>query len=93
MTVRDNAQRQRYEMDLDGDTAYIDYHRKPGVVTLLYAKVPPHLVGRGHGSRLTQKTLELIRAQGDKVIPRCSFVAIYMRRHPEFHDLMVNPPA
>jgi len=28
------------------------------------------------------------RAQGLKVVPRCSFVAAFMGRHPEFNDLL-----
>jgi predicted GNAT family acetyltransferase len=28
---------------------------------------------------------------GQKVDPRCSFVAAFIRRHPEFHDLVAKP--
>jgi predicted GNAT family acetyltransferase len=91
MDIRDNTARNRYEMDLDGGTAYIDYRKSPGVVTLVYAMVPPALRGRGHGARMTRAVLELIRAQGDKVVPHCGFVATYMRRHPEYADLLLKP--
>jgi predicted GNAT family acetyltransferase len=32
--------------------------------------------------------LEQARAQNLKVVPRCSFVAAYLARHPEFTDLL-----
>jgi hypothetical protein len=45
---------------------------------------------RGGGSRrlLVRETLERIRASGKSVIPTCPFTAAYIRRHPEFVDLV-----
>lgn len=85
--VRDNPQKQRYELDVGGSVAFIDYRRDKGVVTLTHAEVPEALRGGGTGSTLVRGTLELARSQGDRIIPRCSFVVAYMRRHPEFDDL------
>ena len=85
--VRDNPPKQRYELDVGGAVAFIDYHRANGVVTLTHAEVPEALRGGGTGSALVRGTLELARSQGDRIIPRCSFVVAYMRRHPEFDDL------
>lgn len=85
--VRDNPQRNRYELELAGGLAFITYRREPGVISLLHAEVPPELEGRGHGSALVKGVLDLIRAEGGRVIPRCPFVDIFMRRHPEYDDL------
>jgi hypothetical protein len=35
--------------------------------------------------------LELVRAQGCKVVPHCPFVANYMKKHAEFQDLLADP--
>lgn len=86
--VVDNPARSRYELEVPGGVAYVDYRRAPGVVTLTYARVPDELQGRGIGAELVRGTLELVRAQGDKVIPQCGYVAAYMRRHKEVHDLL-----
>lgn len=86
--VRDNPERQRYELDIEGDVAYVNYRRAAGVVTLTYARVPDALQGRGFGAQLVQGTLELIRARGEKVVPQCGYVALYMRRHAEVSDLL-----
>jgi predicted GNAT family acetyltransferase len=32
--------------------------------------------------------LEALRAQGLKVVARCPFVAAYIKKHPEFQDLL-----
>ena len=88
--VTDNQALDRFELELEGGTAYVDYRRSPGVVTLLYAKVPSGLEGRGFGSQLVRGALERVRAEGSKVIPRCAFVAAFIRRHREFQDLLVE---
>ena len=53
-----------------------------------HTEVPAALRGQGIASRLTRGVLETARAQGLKVVPRCSFVAAFMSRHPEFNDLL-----
>ena len=86
--IRDNPARQRYELDLEGGVAYVNYHRSGDVIVLTYARVPDALQGRGFGAALVRGTLELIRAEGKKVVPHCGYVAAYMRRHPEFQELL-----
>ena len=86
--IVDNPSKHRYEMVIDGAVAFIDYRRSPGVITFVHAEVPPHLGGRGVGSRLARAVLEAARANGDKVIPQCSFIATFISRNPEFQDLV-----
>jgi len=89
-SVRDNSAAGRFELDIDGQVAFITYRRTGGVTTLLHAEVPPELSGRGVGSTLTQGTLELLREQGRKIVPRCPFIAVYVKKHPEFQDLVAG---
>jgi predicted GNAT family acetyltransferase len=88
-SVRDNSAAQRYEMDVEGKSAFITYRRAGGLVTLLHTEVPRELSGRGVGSALVQGTLELARSQGQKVVPRCPFVADYIKTHAQYQDLLV----
>lgn len=90
--VRDNPASQRYELDVEGSVAFIDYRRAGDVVTLIHAEVPHSMRGAGVGSTLVRGALELARSHGDRIVPRCSFVAAYLRRHPEFDDLRVDRP-
>jgi predicted GNAT family acetyltransferase len=32
----------------------------------------------------------MIRAKGDKIVPRCEFMRGYIGRHPEYADLVVK---
>lgn len=45
--VHDNAARHRFELAVEGATAFIDYRRKAGVVTMTHAEVPEALSGKG----------------------------------------------
>ena len=84
----DNVAHSRYEFSADGALAFLDYRRSPGVIALTHAQVPSALEGRGIGSRMVREVLDAVRASGDKVVPACSFVAAFMRRHPEYNDLL-----
>lgn len=86
--VVDNVELQRFEMAVDGKTAFVSYRRGDGVIQLNHAEVPTELEGRGVGSRLVKATLDAVRTEGLKVRPRCSFVAAYMRRHREYADML-----
>ena len=88
--VRENNSLHRFEMDVEGRVAFITYRRDAGVVSLDHTEVPPALSGRGAGSALVRGALELASARGYKVIPHCSFILSFMRRHPEFHELLAD---
>jgi len=88
--VRDDTERHRFELDLDGHTAFSNYKRADGVLTVLHTEVPAALNGRGIGSRLVRGILDTARAQGLKVKPVCPFVGAFMDKHPEYADLGVS---
>ena len=68
--------------------AFAAYVRRPGAIVFTHTEVPPALEGRGVGSRLARDALDDARRRGLAVIPRCPFVAAYIRRHPEYRDLV-----
>lgn len=90
-TVREDSAQQRYELDVGGELAFIDYLRDGPNVIMTHAEVPPALRGGGVGSALVKGALALVRERGGKVVPLCPFVAQYMRRHPETRDLLAAP--
>lgn len=90
-TVTDNRERSRYELTLDGEPAgWIDYVRGDGVLTMTHAEIRRDLRNRGLGETLVRDALADVRAHGAKVRPVCPFVAAYVRRHDETHDLVVE---
>jgi predicted GNAT family acetyltransferase len=85
--VRDNKAQNRFELDVDGDVAFANYRLTPSAVIINHTETPRALRGRGIASELVRGALELIRADGRKVIAGCGFVVDYLRRNPEFADL------
>jgi predicted GNAT family acetyltransferase len=48
-----------------------------------HTEVPPEDEGKGHGSTLVRAALEDTRRRGLGVVAACSFVADFLRRHPD----------
>lgn len=86
--VRDNAERHRFELVEQGHLAFAQYLLDGEVITFTHTIVPSSLQGGGVGSRLVAGALAQVRERGLKVVPRCSFVAAYIARHPEWKDLL-----
>jgi predicted GNAT family acetyltransferase len=89
--LTDNAARRRFEMVVDGVTAYVTYARHGDRLTLVHTEVPQALGGRGVGSALATAVLEHVRSSGLRVAVECEFLEAFIKRHPEFADLVVEP--
>lgn len=90
--IRDNAEQGRFELDVPGGTAFITYWLRGDVVIMLHAEVPRELRGHGFGATLVKEALDLVRSRKQWVTPRCSFVATYINRHPEYRSLLAPSP-
>jgi hypothetical protein len=86
--IRDNTALSRFELDVDGITAVMNYQLAGGVIAFMHTETPPQARGRGIASLLVEGALQNARARGLKVVPRCPFVRAYMAKHPEFGDLL-----
>ena len=87
-SVRDNKARSRFELDVEGAVAFANYRLAPSTVIITHTETPPALRGRGIASELVKGALQLIRADGLKVVAGCGFVVDYLGKHPEFADLL-----
>jgi hypothetical protein len=85
--VRDNKLQSRFELDVEGAVAFANYRLAPGAVIITHTETPRNLRGRGIASELVQGALQLVRADGLKVVAGCRFVVDYLHKHPEFADL------
>ena len=86
--VRDNRSQRRFELDAEGGLAFANYRLTPDTVIITHTETPRALRGRGIASELVKGALELIRADGLKVVAGCGFVVDYLQKHPEFSDLV-----
>ena len=88
LTVTNNEAQQRYEVQVDGSLAVVQYERRGNEIVLLHTDVPEALEGRGVGSALARSALEDARARDLTVVPVCPFVSAYIRKHPEYLALV-----
>lgn len=86
----DNTAKKRYEFDLGGDLAIIEYIKTQGFIVLTHTEVPVKYEGQGVGSELVRAVLEDLRAKQLPVIPQCPFIAQYIYRHPEWADVVLK---
>ncbi len=86
--VKDNPARGRFETTIEGQTAMIKYKLRPGVITVLHTEVPKELEGRGIAGTMTRFALEQIRERGLQLIPLCPYMRAYLKKHPEYQDLV-----
>ena len=86
--IIDNKAQHRFELVVDGGIAFANYRLTAQAVIITHTETPHALRGRGIASELVRGALELIRADGHKVIAGCGFVVDYLRKHPEDADLV-----
>lgn len=79
-----NEARNRFELVVNGHTAYEKFERFPGGIAYLSTVVPKELAGHGVGSKLVKHVLDYAAENGLKVRPDCSFVKGYIDKHPEY---------
>lgn len=88
--VEENPAQHRFEILVDnalaGFTAYLP---RGEVLVFTHTEVDERYQGMGVGAALVQGTLDQIRARGGRVVPKCPFVAAFIKRHPDYADLVL----
>ena len=91
VTVRQNLDEQRYEALVDGRLAgWVTYVEQPGRIAFVHTEIQPEFEGHGVGGRLAAAALDDAKARGLAVMAQCPFVAEYIRRHPQYQDLLAD---
>ncbi|HEX7040266.1 MAG TPA: GNAT family N-acetyltransferase [Trueperaceae bacterium] len=87
-TVVRNPAESRFEVVQDGHVAVLEYVRVRRSFLLVHTGVPPELEGRGIGGALARAALDHVRRADLIAVPLCPFVRSYIRRHPEYLELV-----
>ena len=88
ITVTKNEAKHRYEAQVGGHLAVLTYERQGDTIIYLHTGVPSAVAGRGIANLLARTALDEARAEQQSVVPLCSFIAVYIRRHPEYLPLV-----
>ena len=90
VAVTHNAGRQRFEATVDGQLCVADYQLRGNVMWMTHTGVPAAVGGRGIAAELVRVALAWAEEKGYTVEPSCSYVEVYMRRHPETLKLLAR---
>lgn len=88
LDIKNNAAAHRFETVIEGQTAFVEYRLRPGVITVVHTGVPEALEGRGIAAALSQHVLEYIAAEKLQLVPLCPYLKLYLKRHPEYQYLV-----
>lgn len=93
--ITHRPEQQRFDTWVDDLHCVADYRldRAAGTVVFTHTGVPAALQGRGIAAELVRVALDWARAEQLRVVPACSYVAVYMRRHPATLDLLTTDGA
>jgi len=88
IAVTNNEEAQRFEAQADGLRALLTYRRFPDRIVFNHIEVPPPLESKGLAAKLARTALDFARANHFRVVPLCPYVAAFVRKHAEYHDLV-----
>jgi uncharacterized protein len=78
----------RFKIEVGNLTAVLEYEMEGKAMVFTHTGVPRPLEGQGVGARLAKTGLEFARRNSLRVVPACEFMDVYIRRHPEYQDLV-----
>jgi predicted GNAT family acetyltransferase len=87
--VVNNTEASRYEAYVGPELAgFSEYRVRPDAIVFTHTEIDDAFEGKGVGTAVARGALEDVRAHGDVIVPLCPFIAAFIRRHEEFHDLV-----
>jgi len=88
--IRNDTENDKYVIEIDGTEAgFAAYHIRSGPLYFFYhTVVHDEFGGKGTGSQLARGALDDVRANGGSIVPLCPFIAAWLKRHPEYDDMV-----
>ena len=95
VVTSNNPQASRYEAHIDGELAgFAEYQLTHRLIVFTHTEVDDKFEGRGVGSALARFALDDVRADGSRlVLPLCPFIKGWIRKRPEYEDLVYIRPS
>lgn len=93
ISVHNSPGKNRFEAQVEGHTAFVDYKRRGDTIWFTHTEVPKELEGRGIGSALAKFALDYAATNSLHVVPACPFIEDYIGSHPEYASLVTRERA
>lgn len=88
--VEHNVAGSRFEATVQGLVSVAEYELSGRRMIMTHTVVPSELRGRGIAEKLVRAALAYAQAESLSVVPACSYVAAFIKRHPEFQPLLAR---
>ena len=89
--LTDNPAESRFELRLGGELAgSVSYRIRGQLIKLVHPEVDPAFQGAGLAGHLARASLDNARTRGLAVLPTCPYIRSWIKKHPEYTDLV--PP-
>ena len=88
MDIQHDREGQRFFTTVDGHEAEVGYEIQEGDLAILHTGVPDAVGGRGIAGDLNRAAFDFARAEGMTVRPLCAYAAAWVKRHPDYADLV-----
>ncbi len=76
--------RSRFEIEMEGLTAYVEYLRTDDVFDIIHTIVPQPLEGRGIASSLVRTAFDYARDNKLTLKAACPYAHAWLLHHPEY---------
>ena len=86
--VVNNENQLQFEIELDGEKAFLSYRFYKGDIALMHTKVPEAFAGKGMASALAKEAFNYAEKSKKLVIVYCPFVAKFLENHREYEKFL-----
>ncbi len=91
LEVKHDIQNQKFFILVEGREAYLRYIiGDNNSMNMIKTYVPPDLRNKGIAAKVVLKGMQYARENNLNVIPTCSYVETFLKRHKEFRDLVID---
>jgi len=80
----------RFEIERDGEVAYLNYTLAANILTLEHTEVPEKVQHMGLASKLAETAFRFARDHNFKVDVVCPTMQQYVAKHPEYSHLILR---
>jgi predicted GNAT family acetyltransferase len=88
LQVIHNPGERRFEVTVDGYPSKLDYILDGKNFVITHVGVHPELRGMGVAGKIVEVSLAYAKENNLRVIPMCSYAASFIRKHPEYAELL-----
>ena len=82
-SVVHRADQHRFVIEEDGAEGELVYELRDGEVAFVHTGVPPQIQNRGLAADLVAAGTAWAASEQLVVVPQCSYVQVWLKRHPE----------